>query len=125
MSRLWGALAFAEMDLLATLTWGVVKRLPAKPKSGPHNIMLAIGYCYPNQSMMESYWISVWCCKLFATLILPKIPPFWTAKEPHLAALRAVKVIRYPLHIATNLEGYTHLLSSDTLSSKASKNMIN
>lgn len=53
ISRLWGALSFAEVDLLVPLTWGVIKRLPAKPKSGPHNVMLAIRYCYPAGGQLD------------------------------------------------------------------------
>jgi hypothetical protein len=43
MSRLWGALAFADVDLPTPLTWAVVKGLPAKAPIPGQAIMGTMG----------------------------------------------------------------------------------
>ncbi|KAI0031669.1 hypothetical protein K488DRAFT_86585 [Vararia minispora EC-137] len=125
MSSFWGALAFADVELPAPLTWGVIKGLQLRNirwwarQPGAYNGdgTLTIGYCYPNLNMTENYnspGSPYWCCKSFIALALPESHPFWVAtEEPFPAALSGVvKVLKHPLHIATNLGGHTYVLSS-------------
>ncbi|KAI0321986.1 hypothetical protein OF83DRAFT_1096817 [Amylostereum chailletii] len=125
MSSFWGALAFADVELPAPLTWGVIKGLQLRNirywagQPGAYNAdgTLTIGYCYPNLNMTENYnspGSPYWCCESFITLSLPETHPFWsTAEEPYPAVLRnATKVLTHPLHIATNIGGHTYILSS-------------
>ncbi|PPR00178.1 hypothetical protein CVT24_005076 [Panaeolus cyanescens] len=125
MSSFWGALAFADVELPAPLTWGVIKGLQlrnlrywAKQPGAYHSDgTLTIGYCYPNQSMTENYnspGSPYWCCKSFVALALPDSHPFWSAvEEPFPVSLRnTVNPLKHPLHIMTNLGGHTYLLSS-------------
>ncbi|RDB22819.1 hypothetical protein Hypma_010091 [Hypsizygus marmoreus] len=125
MSSFWGALAFADVELPAPLTWGVVKGLQlrnirywAKQAGayGPDGT-LTIGFCYPNHNMTENYnspGSPYWCCKSFVSLALPETHPFWAAtEEPYPQELReTTKALNYPLHIITNVGGHTYLLSS-------------
>lgn len=125
MSSFWGALAFADVELPAPLTWGVVKGLQLRNirywakqagSYGPDGT-LTIGYCYPNHNMTENYnspGSPYWCCKSFVTLSLPETHPFWAAKEEPYprALLGTTKALSYPLHIITNVGGHTYLLSS-------------
>lgn len=61
MSSFWGGVAFADLELPAPLTWGVVKGLLLRnirywaKQAGAYNSdgTLTIGYCYPNQAMTE------------------------------------------------------------------------
>ena len=61
MSSFWGAVAFADLELPAPLTWGVVRGLQLRNvrywarQAGAYNTdgTLTIGYCYPNQAMTE------------------------------------------------------------------------
>ncbi|CAA7268640.1 unnamed protein product [Cyclocybe aegerita] len=125
MSSFWGALAFADVELPAPLTWGVVKGLQLRnlrywtkqPGAFYPDGTLTIGFTYPNQSMTENYnspGSPYWCCKSFVALALPETHPFWMAEEePYPLALReTVKPLYHPLHIATNLGGHTYILSS-------------
>ncbi|KAJ7797497.1 hypothetical protein B0H14DRAFT_3114331 [Mycena olivaceomarginata] len=113
MSSFWGALAFADVELPAPLTWGVVKGLQLRnirywaKQAGAYSPdrTLTIGYCYPQPQYDRK-------------LQFPRLPilthPFWTAKEePYPAALlNTVKALKHPFHIATNLGGHTYILSS-------------
>ncbi|KAJ7626262.1 hypothetical protein DFH06DRAFT_1304764 [Mycena polygramma] len=125
MSSFWGAVAFADVELPAPLTWGVVKGLQLRnirywaKQAGAYNPdgTLTIGYCYPNHNMTENYnspGSPYWCCKSFVALSLPETHPFWAAEEEvYPAALRdSVKALRHPFHIATNRGGHTYVLSS-------------
>jgi hypothetical protein len=125
MSSFWGALAFADVELPAPLTWGVVKGLQLRnlrnwaKQAGAYSSdgTLTIGYCYPNHNMTENYnspGSPYWCCKSFVTLALPETHPFWTAKEEPYpqALLQTTKALKHPYHIATNLGGHTYILSS-------------
>jgi len=125
MSSFWGALAFADVELPAPLTWGIVKGLQLRnirywarqPGAYYPDGTLTIGFNYPNQSMTENYnspGSPYWCCKSFVSLALPESHPFWAAKEePYPEALRnTVKALHHPLHITSNLGGHTFLLSS-------------
>ncbi|KAF8884722.1 hypothetical protein CPB84DRAFT_1816926 [Gymnopilus junonius] len=107
MSSFWGALAFADVELPAPLTWGVIKGLQLRnirywakqPGAFYPDGTLTIGYRYPNQSMTENYnspGSPYWCCKSFLALALSDNHPFWA----------------HPLHIATNVGGHTYILSS-------------
>ncbi|KAK0450614.1 hypothetical protein EV421DRAFT_1161539 [Armillaria borealis] len=125
MSSFWGALAFADVELPAPLTWGVVKGLQLRnvrwwaKQAGAFNAdgTFTIGFCYPNHNMTENYnspGSPYWCCKSFVTLSLPDNHPFWAAKEepyPHIL-LETTKYLYHPLHIATNVGGHTYILSS-------------
>lgn len=61
MSSFWGAVAFADLELPAPLTWGVVKGLQLRnvrwwtkqPGAFNPDGTVSIGYVYPNQSMTE------------------------------------------------------------------------
>lgn len=125
MSSFWGALAFADIELPAPLTWGVIKGIQLRnlrywakqPGAFNGDGTLTIGFGYPNMNMTENYNSAgsvYWCCKSFVTLALPESHPFWTAKEePYPQALReTVKFLKHPLHIMSNLGGHTMLLSS-------------
>ncbi|KDQ60461.1 hypothetical protein JAAARDRAFT_153111 [Jaapia argillacea MUCL 33604] len=125
MSSFWGALAFADVELPAPLTWGVIKGLQLRnvrywakqPGAYYPDGTLTIGYVYPNHNMTENYnspGSPYWCCKSFVTLALPPSHPFWSAKEePYPASLlNTTHALEKPLHIATNLGGHTFILSS-------------
>lgn len=124
-SSFWGAVAFADLELPAPLTWGVVKGLQLRnirywaKQPGAYNPdgTLTIGFNYPNLNMTENYnspGSPYWCCKSFVTLSLPPSHPFWTAtEEPYPDALRnTVNILECPLHISSNLGGHTYVLSS-------------
>jgi len=128
-SGFWGAVAFADVELPAPLSWGVVKGMLLRNlrwwSQHPHifqpNGMLNIGYTYPNYYMVENYnspGSPYWCMLAFAPLALPESHPFWTSKEePHPftqspSPLPDVKALKYPLHIMVNKGGHTFLLSS-------------
>ncbi|KAL6310465.1 hypothetical protein BKA93DRAFT_756218 [Sparassis latifolia] len=125
MSSFWGAIAFADVELPAPLSWGVVKGLQLRNirywarQAGAYypDGTLTIGYCYPNHNMTENYNSSgspYWCCKSFIALALPTTHPFWQAGEqPYPASLlETTKPLYKPLHIATNMGGHTFVLSS-------------
>jgi hypothetical protein len=134
MSSFWGALAFANVELPAPLTWGVVKGLQLRnvrywaqqPGAWHADGTCAIGFGYPNHNMTENYnspGSPYWCCKSFVTLALPSDHPFWTAEEAPLPTeiLNTNKVLKRPLHIASNLGGHTFILSSGQQCSYAVK----
>lgn len=132
MSSFWGAVAFADLELPAPLTWGVVKGLQLRNlrywmrQPGAYNAdgTFTIGYRYPNFAFTENYnspSSPYWACKSFIALNLPETHPFWASKEePYPQALRnTVKVLKHPLHIATNMGGHTFVLSSGQQASYA------
>jgi len=125
----WGAVAFADVELPAPLSWGVVKGMLLRNfrwwSQHPHifqpNGMLNIGYTYPNYYMAENYnspGSPYWCMLAFAPLALPESHPFWASKEePHPftqspSPLPEIKALTYPLHIMVNKGNHTFLLSS-------------
>lgn len=140
MSSFWGACAFADVELPAPLTWGVVKGLQLRnirwwtKQAGAYNVdgTLTIGYVYPNGAMTENYnspGSPYWCCKSFITLALPASHPFWTAEEePYpLHALTVLsKPLHKPFHIATHSPSkaltHSYILSSGQRCSYAVKN---
>lgn len=125
MSSFWSALAFANVELPAPLTWGVIKGIQLRnirywakqPGAYYPDGTLTIGYCYPNHNMTESYNSSgspYWCCKSFLSLALPESHPFWSSKEEPYPAIFKDRVVflKNPLHIMVNMGGHTFLLSS-------------
>jgi hypothetical protein len=125
MSSFWGALAFADVELPAPLTWGVIKGLQLRnvrywacqPGAWHQDGTCTIGFGYPNHNMTENYnspGSPYWCCKSFVTLALPEDHPFWKADEAPLPQeyIHTNKVLKRPLHIASNLGGHTFILSS-------------
>ncbi|OJT11780.1 hypothetical protein TRAPUB_11670 [Trametes pubescens] len=125
MSSFWGALAFADVDPPAPLTWGAVRGLQLRnlrywarqPGAYYADGTFTIGFCYPNHNMTENYnspGSPYWFCKSFIPLALSESHPFWASpEEPYPAALRnTIKPLYKPLHIACNLGGHTYILSS-------------
>ena len=125
MAGFWGAVAFADCELPAPLTWGVVKGLllrnlrwwtKQKEILTPQGT-LTIGYTYPNQFMSENYnspGSPYWLMLSFAPLALPASHPFWTSvEEPYPASkFPEIKALKYPNHIMVRSGGHTFLLSS-------------
>ncbi|KAM5531075.1 hypothetical protein V8D89_015240 [Ganoderma adspersum] len=125
MSSFWGALAFADVDLPAPLTWGIVKGLQLRNlrywarQPGAYNSdgTFTIGYVYPNHNMTENYnspGSPYWFCKSFIALALPATHSFWSSPEEPLppSLLDTVTPLYKPLHIATNRGAHTYVLSS-------------
>jgi len=125
MAGFWGAVAFADLELPAPLTWGVVKGLllrnlrywTQQKEILTNDGTLSIGYLYPNQFMSENYnspGSPYWFCLSFAPLALPETHPFWTAKEEPFPtnAIPSVKALTQPKHIMSNRGDHTFLLSS-------------
>ncbi|GAB7358481.1 hypothetical protein MBLNU230_g2545t1 [Neophaeotheca triangularis] len=125
----WSALAFADVEPPAPLTWGTVKGFLLRNlrwwSQQPHifqpNGMLNIGYTYPNYYLAENYnspGSPYWCMLSFACLALPATHPFWTTPEaPHPftltpSPLPLIKPLPIPLHITIHSGGHTFLLSS-------------
>ncbi|EJD54761.1 hypothetical protein AURDEDRAFT_156540 [Auricularia subglabra TFB-10046 SS5] len=119
----WGALAYADVDLPAPLTWGAVKGFLLRnlrwwltqPFLSGDGIV-TIGFGYPNHNMTENYnspGSPYWCCKAFLPLALAEDHPFWASpEEPFPAALPETVSLQHPLHIITRAGGHTFLLSS-------------
>ena len=125
MASFWSAIAFADVDLPAPLTWGVVKgvllrnfRWWAKhPTIFTDDGVLTIGYTYPNMFMSDNYnspGSPYWAMLSFACLAVPEDHPFWKVEEePYpLEKIKAIVGLKHPLHINSHLGGHTFLLSS-------------
>ncbi|THW18321.1 hypothetical protein D6D24_03450 [Aureobasidium pullulans] len=125
----WSALAFADVEPPAPLSWGVIKGMLLRnlrwwskhPDIFQPNGMLNIGYTYPNYYLAENYnspGSPYWCMLAFAPLALPKEHPFWTSEEEahpfktSSSLLPEIKALKYPLHIMVHKAGHTFLLSS-------------
>jgi len=126
----WSALAFADVEPPAPLTWGMAKGLLLRNlrwwSQHPHifqpNGMLNIGYTYPNYYLAEPYnspGSPYWCMLAFAALAQPAEHPFWSCEEeahpfasPEKSLLPAVKALKHPLHIMVHKGGHTFMLSS-------------
>lgn len=102
----WAALVFADEE---ALSWGTVKGLllrqlrvwaahPIATREG----LLALGYAYPNERLVEPYSSSgspYWALKAFLCLAKPASHPFWRAEEEPLAP-EATPVVQRPLRMA-------------------------
>ncbi|KAM7221748.1 DUF2264 domain containing protein [Rhypophila decipiens] len=124
MVSFWGALAYADVDLPAPLTWGMVKGIVLRHLrwwQTQHDMWspsgtLTVGYSYPNMYMAENYnspGSPYWACLAFICLAVPETHPFWTSKEEdHWSVIPRVKALKQPGHIMSNLGGHCMLLSS-------------
>ncbi|KAJ9131088.1 DUF2264 domain protein [Pleurostoma richardsiae] len=124
MVSFWGALAYADVELPAPLTWGMVKGIVLRHLrwwQTQHNIWspagtLTIGYSYPNMYMAENYnspGSPYWACLAFICLAIPEDHPFWTSEEESpWDHIPKVKALPQPGHITSYLGGHCMLLSS-------------
>ncbi|KAL2760864.1 hypothetical protein ACRALDRAFT_1059399 [Sodiomyces alcalophilus JCM 7366] len=124
MVSFWGALAYADVELPAPLTWGMVKGMVMRHLrwwQTQHDIWtpsgtLAIGYSYPNMYLAENYnspGSPYWACLAFICLAVPETHPFWTSEEEQAwPALPAIKPLKHPGHIMSYLGDHCMLLSS-------------
>ncbi|GES60678.1 uncharacterized conserved protein UCP014753 [Aspergillus terreus] len=125
MVGFWGALAFADVEPPAPLTWGMVKGLvlrhfrwwSTQRDMFNNDGTLNLGYSYANMYLTENYnspGSPYWCCLSFVPLALPDSHPFWAAAEEAYpsAVLPAVTALTYPKHIMVHRGGHTFLLSS-------------
>ncbi|KKP06667.1 hypothetical protein THAR02_01264 [Trichoderma harzianum] len=124
MVAFWGALAYADVELPAPLTWGMVKGIVLRnfrwwqtqgdiwTSSGT----LSLGFSYPSMYITENYnspGSPYWSCLAFICLAVPEQHPFWTsAEEPISPQIPKIKAIRHPGHITSYLGGHCMLLSS-------------
>ena len=129
----WSALAFADVEPPAPLTWGMAKGLLLRNlrwwSQHPHifqpNGMLNIGYTYPNYYLAEPYnspGSPYWCMLAFAALAQPAEHPFWSCEEeahPFTSSseegkslIPSVKALKHPLHIMVHKGEHTFMLSS-------------
>jgi hypothetical protein len=135
MVAFWGALAFADVELPAPLSWGIVKGIwlrnlrwwTTQTDIFQSNGMLTLGYSYPNTYLAENYnspQSPYWCMLAFAPLAVPESHPFWQAKEePHpYANERIVRPLKHPRHIVVRSGGHSFLLSSGQSCHYAIKN---
>jgi hypothetical protein len=125
MVAFWGSVVFADVELPAPLTWGVVKGIwlrnlrwwTTQQDIFQPNGMLSIGFSYPNTYLAENYnspGSPYWCMLAFAPLAKPASHPFWSSKEePHpFADQRIAKALPHPRHIVVRSGGHSFLLSS-------------
>lgn len=125
MAGFWGALGFADVELPAPLSWGVVKGIllrhfrwwSTQEDMFNSDGTLNLGYSYANMYLTENYnspGSPYWCCLSFIPLALAETHPFWTASEAPYpsAALPEIAVLEYPKHIIVHRGGHSFLLSS-------------
>ena len=125
MAGFWSAVAFADLELPAPLTWGVVKGLLLRNLRWwtKHSDILtpqgtlSIGYSYPNQFTSENYnspGSPYWFMLSFVALACPDSHPFWqAAEEPYpSSSIPQVVALKQPKHIMVRKGGHTFLLSS-------------
>jgi hypothetical protein len=125
MAGFWSAVALADLELPAPLTWGVVKGLllrnlrwwTQQPDILTHQGTLTIGYCYPNQFTSENYnspGSPYWFMLSFLALACPDSHPLWQAEEEAYpaASLSTMVALKQPNHIMVRMGGHTFLLSS-------------
>ncbi|KAH7096149.1 hypothetical protein BKA62DRAFT_745171 [Auriculariales sp. MPI-PUGE-AT-0066] len=111
-AAMWGALAYADVDLPAPLTWGVIKgfllrnlRWWLKQPFLAGDGTVTIGFGYPNANMTENY--------NSPAQFTGATHPFWTSPEEAFpAALPETIALPHPLHIVSRAGGHTFLLSS-------------
>jgi hypothetical protein len=119
MSAFWSAIAFADVELPAPLSWGVIKGLHLRNlrwwarQPGAYNFdgTFTLGYVYPNHNMLENYnspGSPYWACKAFLTLAVPESHPFWASEElPYPQELLETTVyLEKPLHIHSYRAGH-------------------
>ncbi|KAJ3527357.1 hypothetical protein NM208_g10740 [Fusarium decemcellulare] len=124
MVSFWGALAHADVELPAPLTWGMVKGVvlrhlrwwQTQHEMWTSSGTLSIGYSYPNMYMAENYnspGSPYWACLAFMCLAVPEDHPFWTSDEELASGVvPRVKALHQPGHIMSYLGGHCMLLSS-------------
>lgn len=125
MASFWGALAYADVELPAPLTWGIVKGLlmrnlrwwQTQDQIWSPTGTLNIGYSFPNMYMAENYnspGSPYWACLAFICLAVPENHAFWTSKEEPYPTnlLPKVKPLKHPGHINSYLGGHRFILSS-------------
>ncbi|ROT42138.1 hypothetical protein SODALDRAFT_268345 [Sodiomyces alkalinus F11] len=124
MISFWGALAYADVELPAPLTWGMVKGIVMRHLrwwQTQHDLWtpsgtLSIGYSYPNTYLAENYnspGSPYWACLAFICLAVPETHPFWTSEEDQAwSVIPAIKPLRHPGHIMSCLGDHCMLLSS-------------
>ncbi|KAH8652437.1 hypothetical protein BX600DRAFT_386946 [Xylariales sp. PMI_506] len=125
MVSFWGALAYADVELPAPLTWGMVKGIvlrhlrwwQTQPNIWSSSGTLTIGYSYPNMYMAENYnspGSPYWACLAFICLAVSADHPFWTSEEEELptGSIPTVKGLKQPGHIMSYLGNHCMLLSS-------------
>ncbi|KAL5443982.1 hypothetical protein PMIN07_000231 [Paraphaeosphaeria minitans] len=125
MVAFWGSVVFADVELSAPLSWGVIKGIwlrnlrwwTTQQDIFQPNGLLSIGYSYPNTYLAENYnspGSPYWCMLAFAPLAQPASHPFWQAKEePHpFANNRIARPLPHPRHIVIRSGGHSFLLSS-------------
>jgi hypothetical protein len=125
MSSFWGAIAYADIELPAPLTWGIVKGLLLRNLrwwQTQHQIWgptgtLTLGYSYPSMYMTENYnspGSPMWACLAFICLAVPASHPFWTSEEEAYPSNLLPKIVplKHPGHIMSYLAGHRMLLSS-------------
>ncbi|KAH7126932.1 hypothetical protein B0J11DRAFT_289902 [Dendryphion nanum] len=125
MVAFWGAVAFADVELPAPLSWGAVRGIwlrnlrwwTTQKDIFQSNGMLTIGYSYTNYYLAENYnspGSPYWCMLAFAPLALPESHPFWSSpEEAHpFAGQRVIRALPHPRHIVIQSGGHSFLLSS-------------
>ncbi|EPS41929.1 hypothetical protein H072_4111 [Dactylellina haptotyla CBS 200.50] len=125
MVGFWAAVAFADVELPAPLTRGVVKGVllrnlrwwSQQPGAFTAAGTLTIGYTYPNQFMSDNYnspGSPYWAMLSFVPLALSPDHPFWMCREEPFPTTSIPQTISiaHPGHIVTRLGGHTFLLSS-------------
>ncbi|KAK6595428.1 hypothetical protein H4I96_09747 [Botrytis cinerea] len=125
MASFWGALAYADVELPESLTWGIVKGLllrnlrwwQTQDQIWSPTGTLTVGYSFPNMFMSENYnspGSPYWACLAFICLAVPQDHPFWTSEEePYpTTLLPTIKALKHPGHIISYLGGHKMILSS-------------
>ncbi|UNI18636.1 hypothetical protein JDV02_004891 [Purpureocillium takamizusanense] len=124
MVAFWSTLAYADVELPAPLTWGMVKGIvlrnlrwwQTQTDMWTSSGTLSLGYLYPNMYLTENYnspGSPYWACIAFICLAVPESHPFWTSKEElHSSAFPPVKALKHPGHITSYRGGHCMLLSS-------------
>ncbi|KFA46497.1 hypothetical protein S40293_04287 [Stachybotrys chartarum IBT 40293] len=124
MVSFWSTLAYADVELPAPLTWGIVKGVVLRNLrwwQTQHDIWtssgtLSLGYSYPSMYMTENYnspGSPYWACLAFVCLAVSEDHPFWTSEEELPGdAIPKIKALKHPGHIMSYLGGHCMLLSS-------------
>ncbi|GJN75558.1 hypothetical protein PLICBS_009661 [Purpureocillium lilacinum] len=112
MVAFWSTLAYADVELPAPLTWGMVKGIvlrnlrwwQTQTDMWTSSGTLSLGYSYPNMYSRQP---------TFICLAVPEDHPFWTSKEElHSSVFPRVKALKHPGHIMSYRGGHCMLLSS-------------